>query len=102
MNPNYPKNMGKVRHVGGGIEAGETPQQAAVREMKEELGVDVNPNNFTSLGKHNGHHYLELRNHRLSPGQFKATVGSDPIITLEKLHPSGPDYMGPSLRQLYK
>jgi 8-oxo-dGTP diphosphatase len=26
---------------GGGIEAGETPEQAAIREMKEELGVDI-------------------------------------------------------------
>lgn len=26
---------------GGGIEAGETPEQATIREMKEELGVDI-------------------------------------------------------------
>ncbi len=26
---------------GGGIEEGETPEQAAIREMKEELGVDI-------------------------------------------------------------
>lgn len=27
--------------VGGGIEAGETPEQAVVREFKEEIGADV-------------------------------------------------------------
>lgn len=26
---------------GGGVEEGETPEQAAIREMKEELGVDI-------------------------------------------------------------
>lgn len=26
---------------GGGVEEGETPEEAAIREMKEELGVDV-------------------------------------------------------------
>jgi 8-oxo-dGTP pyrophosphatase MutT (NUDIX family) len=100
-NPNWPKNIGKMRHIGGGIESGETPQEAASREMYEELGAHINPDDFVSLGKHDGHHYLELKNHRLHPGQFNATVGSDPVITLEKQHPAGPKYMGPSLHQLY-
>jgi 8-oxo-dGTP pyrophosphatase MutT (NUDIX family) len=100
-NPNWPKNIGKMRHIGGGIEPGETPQEAASREMYEELGVQINPDHFVALGKHDGHHYLELKNHNLHPGQFNATVGSDPIITLEKQHPSGSKYMGPSLHQLY-
>ena len=26
---------------GGGIEAGETPEEAAIREIKEELGIDI-------------------------------------------------------------
>lgn len=96
-NPAWPKNFGRKRHIGGGIEEGETPQEAAAREMFEELGVRVHPKDFKVLGKHENQHYLELSNHPLTPGAYKASVGSDPIITLEHTHPHGDDYWGPNL-----
>lgn len=37
--------------VGGGVDAGETTEQAAIREVKEELGVVVNPKELRFLGK---------------------------------------------------
>lgn len=99
-NPDWPKSFGKKRHIGGGIEEGETPPQAAAREMFEELGVVISPEAFKFLGKHENQYYLELSEHPLHPGTFEASVGNDPIITLEHTMPSGDDYWGPLLCSL--
>lgn len=37
---------------GGGIESGENPAEAAIREVKEELGFDIEPGALQPLGKH--------------------------------------------------
>jgi 8-oxo-dGTP pyrophosphatase MutT (NUDIX family) len=102
-NPKWPQNLGKRRFIGGGVEAGETPAQTAAREMFEELGVKIKPTAFRALGTdpNNPHeHYLELAKHKLKPGNFKATVGSDPIITLAHGVPEGDDYIGPDIKKL--
>lgn len=36
---------------GGGIDEGETPEQAAIRELKEEAGIEVSERELTKLGE---------------------------------------------------
>lgn len=64
---------------GGGIEAGETPEEAAVRELKEECGLDgtvIRPLN-TLHCKNGSMEYVFLVD---VPEDQEAIVGSDPEV----------------------
>lgn len=45
----YPENI--FRFVGGGIDDNESPQDAALREIQEELQIHVNPTDLTPLAE---------------------------------------------------
>ncbi|HTY39582.1 MAG TPA: NUDIX domain-containing protein, partial [Candidatus Paceibacterota bacterium] len=49
---------------GGGIEEGETPEEAAIREVKEEVSLDVKLHKYlfrTEYSGREGHHFLALK-----------------------------------------
>ena len=78
---------GKYGMPGGHLEAGETVLQATVREIKEESGLDVKPEDLVLV--HTSHRYYDPgksieTNHDYIDLFFKVTSWTgDPIITSE-------------------
>jgi 8-oxo-dGTP pyrophosphatase MutT (NUDIX family) len=79
---------GKIDHVCGSVISGETPEEAAIRESKEETGID--PNNVRivdkGLNKYNRYRYLLVGKTDCLPGKFDPNeVEWVKFISLEKL-----------------
>lgn len=51
--------------VGGGVEAGEQPLDAVVREAKEELGITINKSKVQFIGKTKFNHSVHGQHHRI-------------------------------------
>ncbi len=45
-------NSGKWDITGGAVKAGETSEEAAIRETKEEVGIDIPPEDLRFVGRH--------------------------------------------------
>ena len=104
-NPKYPENIGRIRFPGGGIDEGETPEEAAVRELKEELGIDITAEDLARLGVYpdgvkGPEQYFQLDKHTVAPGNYKATVGGDKDIELISGKTDDKNYWGGQLNAL--
>lgn len=100
-NPNYPERRGKVRLIGGGVDAHESPVAAAVRELREELGYVLLAHDLQSLGLavHPQWGHLEeiflLPKHTLVPGAYKCDANSgDPTVKLVRGTFDQPNFFG--------
>jgi 8-oxo-dGTP pyrophosphatase MutT (NUDIX family) len=51
--------------VGGGVDAGESPEQAAVREIYEELGITIPESSLRFIGKTKFNHHTKTQHNRV-------------------------------------
>ena len=99
-----PKWKGWKRHAGGGIDEGEEPEDAALREFEEEFGKKLTRAQLKYLGldprggTYSKHHFYEVLNHGLAPNRFQASNDPDEIVQLVKSLQSGDKYLGPDMK----
>jgi 8-oxo-dGTP pyrophosphatase MutT (NUDIX family) len=97
-----PKWKGWMRHAGGGIEEGETAQEAALREFEEEFGKKLKLEQLRHLGadprdEFSTHQFYEVLDHGLSPATYQASNDPDEIVQLVKALQFGDRYLGPDV-----
>jgi isopentenyl-diphosphate delta-isomerase len=51
--------------VGGGVDAGETPRHAIIREVSEELGIHLNKDDLHFIGKTKSNHHTRSQTNRV-------------------------------------
>lgn len=74
---------GLINAPGGKLEAGETPLACAVRETREEVGIDVDPGEVRELGELR---FLDLDGSRIRGWVFRADgIRATPITTAEAI-----------------
>lgn len=76
------KSGGRWGYFGGEIEEGETPRQAVIREIVEEIGVPIPSSAFhpfvriLSTSQKGHQHYVFICNRPISPSEIKLAEGA--------------------------
>lgn len=65
--------------VGGGVDAGETPEQAAIRETREEFGITLRPGDLRFLGRTKFNHRSKGQLHRNFIYSYAACIPKDKL-----------------------
>lgn len=104
-NPAYPDSLGKFRFPGGGVEPGETLEQAAVREAREEFGAAIPEAALRYAGRDprpgsDNEYYFAVDDHGVPPGRYEDAAAPGAKITLFPGIPAGDGYIGPDLSTL--
>lgn len=73
--------------VTGSLEDGETPRQTAVRELKEELGIDAGRFELQDWGLSSEYEIYEVWRHRYAPGVTQNTEHVFGLLVPERFEP---------------
>lgn len=101
----WPESIGQRRFPGGGVDGDETPLQAAVRELREELKLQVKPEALQYLGRDyrpqmSNEHYFLLPSHGMEPGDYDDEANPGIPIKLRSMTTRGRKFVGADPRKL--
>lgn len=102
--------QGMFRVPGGGVDPGEDPQTAAVRELNEEFGIhpDFAKKHLHYLGRdyrdqYKHQHYFILNQHPVQERRYRASNDPDKeIVDMVSVKPDATNFLGPDLDLLLK
>jgi 8-oxo-dGTP pyrophosphatase MutT (NUDIX family) len=69
--------------VGGGVDAGETPEKAILREIKEEIGLSLYPSELKFIGKQKYNHRTKTQINRVHMYSYSARIDKKMVYAIK-------------------